>query len=224
MRIAQITVTFVFSCSVPASAMAGQYHVAPGPDTVVDLAPRDFFKYAPQGNHYDPSSAVGDDYGQHPGVGFPPQDGYFVGVFGGFVNTYRPDGKLYLWETTAGEGLGGEQGPLIQLGLWNWGTATFTPRGDELPASYFGTQFHSQDNPIYEINSSATPLSDFNVTQQYVNAARISFNPSGHNQVTAVASNAVVPEPGMFIIWCMGLAGLAWQEQRRRSAPCRSSK
>jgi hypothetical protein len=201
---------------------AGLYPIAPGPDTNVDLKDSMFLQQAPVGLNYIEANAVGRNYEQHPGAftsGWPPPDSYFVGVFADNVDLLKPDGNLYLWETT-GDGDAGV-GPLIELGIWDWPLMTFTPLGMTQMADYHSTQHLTPSD--YVVNSSITPLSDFQVDlqqaidQRYINAVRISYNHFGHNQVTAVASNAVIPEPGTLTLLSLGLVGCAWQGWSRRS-------
>jgi hypothetical protein len=200
-------------------ALAGQYHIAPGPNTTVDLDGSDFLVAAPEGQNYLPPNAIGNNYGQHPGAfgtGWPPPDSYFIGVFADQLDLNMPDGNLYLWETT-GSGLSGDAGPHVQLGFWDWGSMTFTDRGTVETAHYFSTQFVSPTNG-YIINSSVIPLNDFNLASDPINAVRISYNSGGHNQVTAVASNAVIPEPSTAALFGLGLSGWTWWAWSRRTS------
>lgn len=198
-------------------ALAGQYHIAPGPDTTVELEQSDFLVDAPDWLNFIPN-AIGSNYGKHPGAvcpGWPPPDGYFIGVFDNRLNLNTPNGNLYLWETT-GEGLSGDAGPHVELGFWDWDLMTFTAQGIVQTASYYSTQYKSPIND-YIINSSVIPLGDFNLVGDPVNAVRISCNSSGHNQLTAVASNAVIPEPGTAALFGLGLSGWTWWGWSRRT-------
>jgi len=199
------------------AALGGQYHIAPGPGTTVELDDSDFLVAAPDGQNYLPPNAIGNNYGQHPGAfgtGWPPPDSYFVGVFADQLDLNMPDGNLYLWETT-GSGLSGAEGPDVQLGFWDWGLMTFTATGTVQTAVYFSTDYESPTNG-YIINSSTIPLADFQVGDDPVNAVCIAYNQFGHNQVTAVGSNAVIPEPGTAALWGLGLSGWTWWEWSRR--------
>ena len=198
--------------------LAGLYHIAPGPNTTVDLDGSDFLVAAPKGLNYCESKAIGDNYGQHPGafcVGWPPSDSYFIGVFADQLDLTFPQSKLYLWETT-GSGLSGDAGPHVQLGFWDWGSMTFTDRGTVETAHYFSTQFVSPTNG-YIINSSVIPLNDFALASDPINAVRISYNSGGHNQVTAVAFKPV-PEPSTAALFGLGLSGWTWWAWSRRTS------
>ena len=199
-------------------ALAGLYHIAPGPNTTVDLDGSDFLVAAPKGLNYCESKAIGDNYGQHPGafcVGWPPSDSYFIGVFADQLDLTFPQSKLYLWETT-GSGLSGDAGPHVQLGFWDWGSMTFTDRGTVETAHYFSTQFVSPTNG-YIINSSVIPLNDLVLASDPINAVRISYNSGGHNQVTAVAFKPV-PEPSTAALFGLGLSGWTWWAWSRRTS------
>jgi hypothetical protein len=198
-------------------ALAGQYHIAPGPDTTVELNGSDFLVAAPDGLNYCAFNAIGDNYGQHPGafcVGWPPPDSYFIGVFADQLDLTFQESKLYLWETTF-DGLSGVAGPHVQLGFWDWGSMTFTARGTVETAYYFSTQFVSPTNH-YIVSSSVIPLGDFNLAGDPINAVRISYNSGGHNQVTAVAFKPV-PEPGTAALFGLGLSGWTWWGWSRRT-------
>jgi hypothetical protein len=151
-------------------------------------------------------SVVGDNLGQHPGwQGGTGQ--FFIGVFGGLIDTADPSTSVYLWETSGGNNTVRFDGPQIQLGYWD-GTA-FTPYGVPQIASYLGTGVLVFDGiQIREITSSITPLSAFGVTSgflQLLNAVEISANPTGHDQVTAVATDADTPEPAVVLTFAGGL-------------------
>lgn len=207
------------------SASADLYPVAP-PGTFVTLQPRDFIQSVPEQSPGlpEPNPVIGDNLGQHPGafaIGFPPVGTFFIGVFGGPIDTSKPDAAAYLWETTMGGGgdLGGALGPQIQLGFWNG--SKFTHYGICVTASYYGTGVFSMTEPGYQINSSITPLSDFHVTgNPILNAVMIKVaDPFAHNQVTAVAINTV-PEPSTMLFFGTGLAGLlghyGWQRKKKQ--------
>lgn len=199
------------------SASAGLYPVIP-PGTFVTLQPEDFIQSVPEQSPGlpTPNPVIGDNLSQHPGafgIGFPPVDTYFVGVFGGSIDTSKPDAAVYLWETTAPDNGVAFPGPQIQLGYWDG--MVFTTYGISQAASYSGTGIvkflQTQD---YEINSSITPLSDFEILPGFpylLNAVRIeAVDEFAHNQVIAVVSNVVVPEPSTIFLICAGLAGVGF--------------
>jgi hypothetical protein len=106
-------------------------------------------------------------------IGFPTAGTFFVGVFGGPIDTGNPNAAVYLWETTAPSNDVAFTGPRVQLGYWD-GLA-FMPYGVPQAASYLGTGVPA-DDPSREITSSITPLSDFGITPGFpfaLNAVRI---------------------------------------------------
>lgn len=208
-------------------AFADVYPVAP-PGTSVTLHPGDFIQQVPaqSAGLPDPNPVIGDDLGQHPGafaIGNPPLGTFFIGVFGGPIDTTHTNAAVYLWETS-GRGFNDVAfgGPQIQLGYWD-GTA-FTPYGNPRAASYLGTGISGTD-PFYEITSSITLVSDFGIAPGFpilLNAVRIeAADRPAHNQVTAVATN-VVPESSTMLLLgtIVGLLGHDWarrNQMRRRS-------
>ncbi len=80
------------------------YPLAP-PGSSVTLELDSFIQSVPEQSSGlpDPNPVIGDNIGQHPGafgVGFPPVGTYFIGVFGGPINTNQPGNAVYLWETS----------------------------------------------------------------------------------------------------------------------------
>jgi hypothetical protein len=197
--------------------------------TFVTLSPGDFIQFVPEQSAGlpDPNPVIGDNLGQHPGgfgVGFPVVGTFFVGVFGGAIDTSKPSTAVYLWETTAPPNDVAFAGPQIQLGYWD-GTA-FTGYGIPQAASYLGTGVQATD-PSREITSSITPLSDFDITPGFpflLNAVRIeAADAFAHNQVTAVAIN-VTPEPSTMLLLGTGFVGLLNGGWRRRKQKSKQSK
>jgi hypothetical protein len=224
------TITVIFNAIAAITALlagtasATTYPIAP-PGASVTLSPVDFIQSVPDESPRlpNPNPVIGDNLGQHPGAfvtGAPDLGSFFVGVFGGPIDTTLPDAAIYLWETT-GFGAGVSlTGPEIQLGFWD-GTA-FTPFGMSQPASYLATHVRAG---TMEIRSSITPLSDFDISPGFsspLNAVEIEVvDSSAHNQVTAVASNSVeanaVPEPSvgpLLSIGLIGLLGYHWQQRK----------
>jgi hypothetical protein len=193
------------------------YPIAPA-GSFVALHPGDFIQFVPEQSPGlpDPNPVTGDILGQHPGAfvsGMPPAGTFFVGLFGGAVDTNDPQAALYLWETSGGLG-DAFQGPQIQLGYWN-GTA-FIPYGNPQAAFYLDTGVLSDLGPPWmpayggrEIYSSRTPLSALGIyagLPLQLNAVRIEATESAHDQVTAVAANTV-PEPSSMLLLCTCIAG-----------------
>jgi PEP-CTERM motif len=208
----------------PGAACATLYPIAP-PNTFVALDPADFIQAVPEhspGLFFAPA-IIGDNIGQHPGGfggGANPGD-YFIGVFGGNIDTTNPRAAVYLWETSGGQNTVPFPGPLIQLGYWN---GTFTPYGTEQPSSYLGTgALENGPFPFREITSSITPLSAFGITPGFpfpLNAVRIDANPQGQNQVTAVATLVNVPEPSTVLLLGGGfVVVLGCRTRGRRGRP-----
>jgi hypothetical protein len=199
------------------AASAATYPNAP-PGTSVNLDLNDFIQCVPEQNYSSPypNPVIGDNLGQHPGafvIGFPPVGTYFIGVFGGLINTSKVDAAVYLWETSGPPNDVPFTGPQIQLGFWD-GMA-FTMYGIPQAASYQGTGVGILG---YEITSSITPLSDFGITPGFpypLNAVMIeAAYPLAHNQVTAVATN-VIPEPSTISLLGAGILGLAGVLRRK---------
>ena len=198
---------------------AALYPVAP-PGSFVELQPADFIQFVPDQSPGlpDPNPVLGDNLGQHPGafgVGFPDAGTFFVGVFGGPINTGHPHAAVYLWETTNPPNGVAFTGPQIQLG--NWDGASFHPQGIPQTASYLGTGVLEAGR---EITSSITPLSDFGIVPGHpepLNAVRIEAIARLHNQVTAVAAN-VIPEPAALVVWTL-LVGLMVEHLRGAKRP-----
>jgi PEP-CTERM motif len=195
------------------TAFGNSYPIYP-PGANITLQPADFIQSVPDQSSGlpDPNPVIGDNLNQHPGafgIGFPATGTYFVGVFGSPIDTRWP-GAVYLWETTS-SGFAGDPGPQISLGFWD-GLA-FTQLGDSVQALYYNTGVIWTS--FYLINSSITPLSDFNITGDHIlNAVKIEAVDGAHNQVTAVAANAI-PEPSTILLVGVGLLGLAGYARKR---------
>lgn len=224
-------------------AFSSVYPVAP-PNTMVTLQPADFIQSVPEQSPglREPNSVIGDHLGQHPGAfdfGFPQVGTFFIGVFGGLIDSSRPENAVYLWETSCCVGTNDVAfaGPQVQLGSWD-GIA-FIPFGMPITAAYLGTgvlEDHGNPPdpmtpPFREITSSIISLSEFGISPGVpfvLNAIRVEVNDlSAHNQVTAVATH-VVPEPSMvFLLGCglLSLLGDGWcrQSSRESVGSCRTT-
>ena len=203
-------------CARP--AFANTYPLYP-PGSTVTLGLDNFLQSSPFNTSLNPmlQAPLGDHYNGHPGWNgnvAGPGD-YFIGMFG---HAIIPEFDVYAWESTS-VGLSGDAGPLLTLGNWN-GT-TFTPLGDTVAARYYDTGEIIQSG--FHVNASITPSSDFNIQGSYdgLNAIRVAVNPTGHNQVTAMATS--IPEPctlvmALFSAGVLGFIGYRQQRSKRRVA------
>ena len=211
------------------SAFANSYPIYPG-GTYVTLSSGNFIQSVPDQSPGmpNPNPVIGDNLNQHPGgfgVGWPIENNFFIGVFGGPIDTKNPNAAVYLWETTGGGvGLNGAPGPLISVGFWDGTEFIMPPDAVTVPSHFYDTgqwlyPYYYPYDYFYMITSSITPLSAFNLgdTTDFgiYNAVKISYNPHGHNQVTAVATN-IVPEPSTFLLLGVGLAGVGFLRRRMK--------
>ncbi len=239
----RITLNVVFAAGMLAlfgsPVSADLYSIAPSPNTV-SLELNNFIQSVPQGSGLaTPNPVIGDNNigssnsslspTQHPGAfdnGFPQNGSYFIGVFGGSIDTSNTDASVYLWETSSSFFTSAVAGPQIQLGYWNG--LDFKSSGNSVAASYLSTGkdvfvIGPSAQGIYALNSSITHLSDFHISgNPIVNAVEISVtDQNAHNQVEAVAITAIVPEPSTFVVAAtaalVGLA-IAWRRRKRVAA------
>jgi hypothetical protein len=214
-RLLLCLLTFLPTLLTPGSASADLYPVRP-PGTYVDLTLDDFLVSNPFNSTPSLQLPIGNGYDQHPGWNypFPPQQplDYSIGVFSHPINE-----RVILWETS-GPGTGGGPGPTIAVGFWN-GT-TFFQRGSTVTVSYSdtGAISHSPSGSGMEINCDMISLSYFDIYDPFpdLNAVMIIVNPTGHNQVTAVAT---IPEPSSMGLLCAGIFGFLgcrWQSGKAR--------
>lgn len=171
------------------------------------------------------SGVAGHQVDQHPGAVLGP-GGSFIGLFGRATDIAHLGGTaLYLWETSCCQhpynpAEPAAPGPLLQLGYFDGLSVVF--HGQARAAQYRSTSTASGGAQPFDIASSAMTLADFGIEPGLgplaVNAVRVSYNPAGHNQVTAIALGLVAEPPSASLaLLALCGAGLAGRAVRRRA-------
>jgi hypothetical protein len=218
----QLLITAAIVClafTIVARTTGNPYPIAP-PGSHVDLSLHDFLMEVVDHHPWMSMGQVtGDHIGGHPGgfgIGNPPEDWYFVGLFSAPLDTGLPGASVYLWETSSGPNTVPFEGPEVQLGHWNG--SWFVPLGVPRTAYYLGTGAPADDG-FREITSSILSMQELGIQPQWpltVNAVRVRATVTGHNQVTAIAAR-VVPEPSGLAVFGLGIVSVGlWLKRRQR--------